>query len=129
MLSMLLKDLFGPGDFLIGFDPRDKWDAIASLVEHVAAEHGLSQASAERLLGAVIARERSMSTGMRASPAAARFAAYAVVQEQTDPYAKAIQQLVEHSQELERSLRALERKLADVERSAEEGRDTLRAVR
>ncbi|HEX7055159.1 MAG TPA: serine O-acetyltransferase [Burkholderiales bacterium] len=60
---------------------------------------------------------------------AARFAAYAVVQEQTDPYAKAIQQLVEHSQELERSLRALERKVADMERSASEGRDTLRAVR
>src|SRR5207247_6573285 len=35
----------------------------------------------------------------------ARFAAYAVVQEHSDPYAKAIQQLVEHSQELERALR------------------------
>src|SRR6266850_1193439 len=33
----------------------------------------------------------------------ARFAAYAVVLEHSDPYAKAIQQLVEHSQELERS--------------------------
>src|SRR5512145_1946843 len=38
---------------------------------------------------------------------AERFAAYAVVQEQDDPYAKAIQQLVEHSQELERALAAL----------------------
>src|SRR5207302_9348558 len=38
---------------------------------------------------------------------AARFAAYAVVQEHSDPYAKAIQQLVEHSQELERALRQL----------------------
>src|ERR671937_2419070 len=39
-------------------------------------------------------------TGMPAE----RFAAYAVVQENDDPYAKAIQQLVEHSQELERAV-------------------------
>src|SRR2546428_6390136 len=35
---------------------------------------------------------------------AARFAAYEVAQEQDEPYAKAIQKLVEHSQELERAL-------------------------
>jgi serine O-acetyltransferase len=46
---------------------------------------------------------------------AARFSAYAVVQEQDDPYAKAIQQLVEHSQELERALAALNEKLARLE--------------
>jgi serine O-acetyltransferase len=60
---------------------------------------------------------------------AARFAAYAVVQEQTDPYAKAIQQLVEHSQELERALRALQQKMSDMERAADERRDPLRAVK
>ncbi len=60
---------------------------------------------------------------------AARFAAYAVVQEQTDPYAKAIQQLVEHSQELERELRQLRQKVSEMERDADEGRDTLRAVK
>jgi serine O-acetyltransferase len=60
---------------------------------------------------------------------AARFAAYAVVQEQTDPYAKAIQQLVEHSQELERSLRALQQKMSDMERAVDERRDPLRAVK
>ena len=48
--------------------------------------------------------------------AAARFAAYAVVQEQDDPHAKAIQQLVEHSQELERELARLHEKLARLER-------------
>ena len=47
---------------------------------------------------------------------AERFAAYAVVQEQTDPYAKAIQQLVEHSQELERELAQLHEKLSRLER-------------
>ena len=46
----------------------------------------------------------------------ARFAAYAVVQNQDDPYAKAIQSLVDHSHELEQSLAALTVKLADLER-------------
>src|ERR671936_1127506 len=50
---------------------------------------------------------------------AARFAAYAVVQEQTDPYAKAIQQLVEHSHELERALRSLQARMTEMERDAE----------
>ncbi len=61
---------------------------------------------------------------------AARFAAYAVVQEQDDPYAKAIQKLVEHSQELERALVAVTDKLAQLERQAEAAaRDHLRAVK
>jgi serine O-acetyltransferase len=60
---------------------------------------------------------------------AARFAAYAVVQEQSDPYAKAIQQLVEHSQELERALRQLQARMAEVERDAEASRRELRAVK
>ena len=60
---------------------------------------------------------------------AARFAAYAVVQEQSDPYAKAIQQLVEHSQELERALRALQARMAEMERDAEASRRDLRAVK
>jgi serine O-acetyltransferase len=60
---------------------------------------------------------------------AARFAAYAVVQDQTDPYAKAIQQLVEHSQELERALRALQARMAEMERETEASRRDLRAVK
>jgi serine O-acetyltransferase len=55
-----------------------------------------------------------------------RFAAYAVVQEHDDPYAKAIQQLVEHSQELERALAALQEKLARLEKAE---REQLRAVK
>jgi serine O-acetyltransferase len=51
---------------------------------------------------------------------AERFAAYAVVQESDDPYAKAIQQLVEHSQELERTLAALNEKLARLENAERE---------
>ena len=57
----------------------------------------------------------------------ARFDAYAVVQEQDDPYAKAIQSLVEHSQELERALAALREKLASMEKDQQ--REQLRAVK
>src|SRR5687767_8249262 len=56
---------------------------------------------------------------------AERFSAYAVVQESDDPYAKAIQQLVQHSQELERALAAVQEKLARLEKSE---REQLRAV-
>ena len=55
-----------------------------------------------------------------------RFNAYAVVLEHDDPYAKAIQQLVEHSQELERALAAVQEKLARLEKSE---REQLRAVK
>jgi serine O-acetyltransferase len=51
---------------------------------------------------------------------AERFAAYAVVQDQEDPYAKAIQQLVEHSHELERALAAVTEKLARLENAERE---------
>jgi serine O-acetyltransferase len=44
-----------------------------------------------------------------------RFAPYAVVSEHDDPYAKAIQKLVEHTEELERNLEALREKLARLE--------------
>jgi len=59
---------------------------------------------------------------------AARFDAYAVVQEHDDPYAKAIHSLVEHSQELERALKALRERMAEIEGEAAR-RDSLRAVK
>src|SRR6476620_2786404 len=49
---------------------------------------------------------------------AERFAAYAVVQDQEDPQSKAIQQLVEHSQELERTIEKLQDRLTRLERHA-----------
>jgi serine O-acetyltransferase len=58
---------------------------------------------------------------------AARFSAYAVVQEQDDPYAKAIQKLVEHSTELEQSLAKLNQRLAELEKDKQ--REQLRAVK
>jgi serine O-acetyltransferase len=61
---------------------------------------------------------------------AERFAAYAVVAEQDDPHAKAIQKLVEHSRELEQALANLTDRLARVERTeATEGDKNIRAVK
>ncbi|HLE67974.1 MAG TPA: serine O-acetyltransferase [Burkholderiales bacterium] len=66
---------------------------------------------------------------------AARFAAYAVVQNQDDPYAKAIQTLVEHSKELEQAVTVLSGKLQRLEeevgkRDAERSKtDPLRAIK
>src|SRR5437868_13022382 len=60
---------------------------------------------------------------------AARFAAYAVVQEHSDPYAKAIQELMEHSQELERTVRALQARLSEIERGADPSSRELQAVK
>jgi serine O-acetyltransferase len=61
---------------------------------------------------------------------AERFAAYAVVAEQDDPHAKAIQKLVEHSRELEQALANLKDRLARVERTeATEGDKNIRAVK
>jgi serine O-acetyltransferase len=63
----------------------------------------------------------------RGAKQAERFAAYAVVQEHDDPYAKAIQKLVEHSQELEKALAALSEKLAGIEKDKQ--KEQLRAVK
>ena len=61
---------------------------------------------------------------------AERFAAYAVVQDHDDPHAKAIQQLVQHSQELERMVETLKERLARLEGlEAAEGEKNLRAVK
>jgi serine O-acetyltransferase len=59
----------------------------------------------------------------RDSKHAERFAAYAVVAEQDDPYAKAIQTLVEHSRELEQMIATLRERLARVERVETDEKD------
>jgi serine O-acetyltransferase len=60
-----------------------------------------------------------------------RFAAYAVVQDHEDPNSKAIQQLVEHSRELERTIESLKDRLARLERleAAAENDKSIRAVK
>ena len=61
---MDLTQLFRPEDLLVGFAPDDKWDAIAKLVGHLADSGRLPAEAREEVLGQVLARGRSMSTGM-----------------------------------------------------------------
>ena len=63
-LIMLLKELFSESDLIVGFEPADKWDAIARMMEHLVEVGRLDKAIAEPLHEAVLSRERSMSTGM-----------------------------------------------------------------
>jgi mannitol/fructose-specific phosphotransferase system IIA component (Ntr-type) len=61
---MDLSQLFSADDLLVGFAPDDKWDAIRRLVGHLAAGGRLPEGSGPGVLEQVLARERSMSTGM-----------------------------------------------------------------
>lgn len=61
---MELRQLFAPSDLIVGFDPADKWDAIARLVQHLVGQGKLPTAAASSVIEQVLARERSMSTGM-----------------------------------------------------------------
>lgn len=61
---MLLRDLFTPADFVLGFQPTDKWAAIAGLLEHLVARGRVEASQAQRMHELVLERERSMSTGM-----------------------------------------------------------------
>jgi serine O-acetyltransferase len=60
----------------------------------------------------------------------AHFAAYGVVPDQVDPYAKTLQSLVDHAQELEQTVSALTEKVRRLEQAAERAKtDLLRAVK
>jgi len=61
---MRLSDLFQPEDLLVGFTPADKWDAIRRLVAHLVERGRLKPGSGPAIVEAVVAREKSMSTGM-----------------------------------------------------------------
>ncbi len=58
------SELFNADDLVLGFDPADKWEAIHSLVDHLVGRGRLAPDAAEPVREAVLARERSMSTGM-----------------------------------------------------------------
>ena len=60
----------------------------------------------------------------------AQFAAYGVVPNQEDPYAKTLQSLVDHAQELEQTVSALSEKMRRLEQAAERSRvEQLRAIK
>ena len=59
-----------------------------------------------------------------------RFAAYGVVPNQEDPYAKTLQSLVDHAQELEQAVSALTEKMRRLEQAAERAKtDPLRVIK
>jgi serine O-acetyltransferase len=60
----------------------------------------------------------------------AQFAAYGVVPDQEDPYAKTLQSLVDHAQELEQTVSALTEKMRRLEQANERSKaDQLRAIK
>jgi mannitol/fructose-specific phosphotransferase system IIA component (Ntr-type) len=61
---MRLTELFAPEDLVLDFAPDDKWDALGKLVEHLVQQGRLDSEQAPAIRDAVLARERSMSTGM-----------------------------------------------------------------
>ena len=61
---MRLSELFKAEDVLVGFAPADKWDAIRQMVDHLVTRGRLTKDAAPAIIDAVVARERSMSTGM-----------------------------------------------------------------
>ena len=61
---MRLSELFAPQDVLVDFAPADKWDAIRRLVGHLVARGRLGPSQEAQVVEAVVAREKSMSTGM-----------------------------------------------------------------
>jgi serine O-acetyltransferase len=59
-----------------------------------------------------------------------QFAAYGVLPDQEDPYAKTLQSLVDHAQELEQTVSALTEKMRRLEQAAERSRtEQLRAIK
>ena len=77
-------------------------------------------------------RHPTLGKGVVIGAEAVRFSAYAVVQDQDDPYAKAIRTLLEHSQELDQTVQVLRAKLDRLEQGLaahETEADRLRAVK
>jgi len=89
------------GGFLVGAGARIGSNAV--VVKSVPA-------------GATVVGIPGKIVGDPSTKDAERFAAYAVVQDYDDPHSKAIQQLVAHSQELERTIETLNERLASLER-------------
>lgn len=61
---MQLQELFRPENIVLSFDPADKWEAIRELMQHLDQTQAVPDELLAELLDKVLARERSMSTGM-----------------------------------------------------------------
>ncbi len=61
---MRLTELLSPEDLILDFDPIDKWDSVGRLVDHLLEMGRIPEEEHDTIREAVLARERSMSTGM-----------------------------------------------------------------
>ncbi|MBL8863003.1 MAG: PTS sugar transporter subunit IIA [Planctomycetes bacterium] len=61
---MRLSELFAADDVVVSFAPTDKWAAIRELVAHLVRRGRLGAEQESAVVEAVLAREKSMSTGM-----------------------------------------------------------------
>ncbi|MEZ5980603.1 MAG: PTS sugar transporter subunit IIA [Planctomycetota bacterium] len=57
-------EFLGSKDVVLPLVAKDKWEAIDALMAHVAARHGMASSEAGARRELVLARERSMPTGM-----------------------------------------------------------------
>jgi mannitol/fructose-specific phosphotransferase system IIA component (Ntr-type) len=61
---MRLTELLSPEDLILDLDPIDKWDSVGRLVDHLLEMGRIPKEEHDTIREAVLARERSMSTGM-----------------------------------------------------------------
>ena len=61
---MPLSRLLRADAVLVGFDPKDKWEAIRRMVDRLVEVGALPKDAREAVHEALLTRERSMSTGM-----------------------------------------------------------------
>ncbi|HET6203958.1 MAG TPA: PTS sugar transporter subunit IIA [Planctomycetota bacterium] len=61
---MTLSRVLRADAVLVGFNPKDKWEAIRRLVERLAEVGAFAAGAQEAVHEALLMRERSMSTGM-----------------------------------------------------------------
>lgn len=62
--AMTLSALITADDVLLPFEASDKWEAIRRLVDHLVDTGRVDAKQGESIHEAIVARERSMSTGM-----------------------------------------------------------------
>lgn len=62
---MRLMDILRESLIKVGIEARNKWEVIEELTDYLIAEHELKATDRENVLRAVVAREKSLSTGMQ----------------------------------------------------------------
>ncbi len=65
MAGVLLSELLQEDVVKIGLQATNKWEAIEELVDVLVAAHEIRLGDREAVIGAVVTRERSASTGLK----------------------------------------------------------------